>query len=88
MILLESGIEYVRKEIPPLTRYNVCNPWVIATESGYECTVRGLNYDLEKANHEYIFYYGSYSVPFPDTQNYYAVLDDDLNIQQIGRAHV
>ena len=81
MILIESGIEYQRKEIPPLTRYNVCNPSVIATENGYECTVRGLNYDLEKANHEYIFYYGSYSVPFPDTQNYHAVLDDDLNIQ-------
>jgi predicted GH43/DUF377 family glycosyl hydrolase len=80
MILIESGIEYKRVEIPQLTRYNVCNPSVIATEHGFECTVRGLNYDLEKSDHEYIFYYGSYSVPFPDTQNYHAVLDDDLNI--------
>jgi predicted GH43/DUF377 family glycosyl hydrolase len=80
MILIESGIEYKRVEIPQLTRYNVCNPSVIATEHGFECTVRGLNYDLEKSDHEYIFYYGSYSVPFPDTQNYRAVLDDDLNI--------
>jgi predicted GH43/DUF377 family glycosyl hydrolase len=80
MMLLESGIEYKRVEIPQLTRHNVCNPSVIATASGYECTVRGLNYDLEKSNCEYITYYGSYSVPFPDTQNYYALLDNDLNI--------
>ena len=81
MILLDSGIPFKRTEIPQLTRYNVCNPSVIATEHGFECTVRGLNYDLEKSNNEYIFYYGSYSVPFPDTQNYYAVLNDDLEIQ-------
>lgn len=80
MILLESGIEYQRVELPKLTRYNVCNPSVIATEHGFECTVRGLNYDLEKSDLEYIFYYGSYSVPFPDTQNYLAVLTDDLAI--------
>jgi hypothetical protein len=80
MIIIESGIKHKRVEIPQLTRHNVCNPSVIATESGYECTVRGLNYDLEKSNCEYITYYGSYSVPFPDTQNYYAILDDDLNI--------
>lgn len=81
MILLESGIEHKRVELPTLTRYNVCNPSVIATENGFECTVRGLNYDLEHSNKEYVFYYGSYSVPFPDTQNYYAILDDDLNIK-------
>ena len=80
MILTESGINYKRIEIPQLTRYNVCNPSVIATEHGFECTVRGVNYDLEKSDHEYIFYYGSYSVPFPDTQNYHVTLDDDLNI--------
>jgi hypothetical protein len=43
--------------------------------------VRGVNYDLEKTDLAYEFFYGSYSVPFPDTQNYYAILDDDLNIQ-------
>jgi hypothetical protein len=81
MLLIESGIDHKRVEIPQLTRYNVCNPSIMATDAGYECTVRGLNYDLEKSNCEYITYYGSYSVPFPDTQNYYAVLDDDLNIE-------
>lgn len=80
MILTTSGIKHKRLELPMLTRYNVCNPSVIATNNGFECTVRGLNYDLEKSNCEYIFYYGSYSVPFPDTQNYYAKVDEDLNI--------
>jgi predicted GH43/DUF377 family glycosyl hydrolase len=81
MILVESGIQHKRVEIPQLTRYNVCNPSIVATPSGYECTVRGVNYDLEHSNHEYIFYYGSYSVPFPDTQNYYVILNDDLEIK-------
>jgi hypothetical protein len=80
MMLIESGIDYQRVELPQLTRYNVCNPSIIATPQGYECTVRGLNYDLEKSDCEYITYYGSYSVPFPDTQNYYAYLTDNLQI--------
>lgn len=80
MILLETGVKHKRVEIPMLTRHNVCNPSIIATEDGFDCTVRGVNYDLEKTNLEYVFYYGSYSVPFPDTQNYYLKLDNDLNI--------
>jgi hypothetical protein len=81
MILVESGIRHKRVEIPQLTKHNVCNPSIVATPQGYECTVRAVNYDLEKADLAYEFFYGSYSVPFPDTQNYYAVLNNDLEIQ-------
>ena len=80
MKLIESGIAYQRVELPQLTRHNVCNPSIIATEYGYECVVRGVNYDLEKSKNDYVFYYGSYAVPFPDTQNYYAILTDDLSV--------
>jgi hypothetical protein len=81
MILIGSGIEHKRVEIPQLTRYNVCNPSIVSTLQGFECTVRGVNYDLEKTDLAYEFFYGSYSVPFPDTQNYYAVLNNNLEIQ-------
>ena len=58
LILIESGIEHKRVEMPQITRHLVCNPSIIATADGYECVIRGVNYDLEKSNHEYIFYYG------------------------------
>jgi hypothetical protein len=79
MILIER-LKHKRVELPKITRHNPCNPSIIAVPGGYECTVRGVNYDLEKEKGAYNFFYGSFDVPFADTQNYYAKLDNDLNL--------
>lgn len=79
-MILTERLKHKRVELPKITKHNPCNPSIIATPAGYECTVRGANYDLEKDNGEYVFFYGSFTVPFADTQNYYAKLDNDLNL--------
>ena len=75
-ILLKSGIEFKRLELPKLTNHSPCNPSIIVRDDGLLCVYRGCNYFLRQ--HGYSKFYGSWTSPLTDSQNYIAEVSDDL----------
>lgn len=80
MILIKSDLPFKRLELPALTAHKPCNPSIVATQNGYECTHRGSNYDLEQSP-DYQFFYGSGRYGRADSQNYFSELTDDLELK-------
>lgn len=78
MVLTKLKYFFTRAEIPALTQYNVCNPSVIKTQSGYLSTVRGCNYNLKSG---YNFKIGSADSKVPDSQNYIVEFDDNFELK-------
>lgn len=74
--LLNSGIAYKRLELPKLTLYAPCNPSILARGWGLLCVYRGCNYFLRRSG--YNKFYGSWTSPITDSQNYIAEITDDL----------
>lgn len=74
--LLKSGIEFKRLELPKLTNYSPCNPSIIVRDDGLLCLYRGCNYFLRQQG--YKKFYGSWTLPMTDSQNYIADVSDDL----------
>ena len=79
-ILLKSGIEFKRLELPKLTNHSPCNPSIIVRGDGLLCVYRGCNYFLRQ--HGYSKFYGSWTSPLTDSQNYIAEVSDDLECRR------
>ncbi len=78
--LLKSGIEFKRLELPKLTNHNPCNPSIIVRDDGLLCVYRGCNHLLRQ--HGYKRFYGSWSSPLADSQNYIADVSYDLECRR------
>lgn len=74
--LLKSGIEFKRLELPKLTNHSPCNPSIMVRDDRLLCLYRGCNYRLRQ--HGYSKFYGSWTLPMSDSQNYVAEVSDDL----------
>lgn len=74
--LLKSGIEFKRLELPKLTNHSPCNPSIIVRDDRLLCVYRGCNYSLRQDG--YKKFYGSWTLPMSDSQNYIADVSDDL----------
>ncbi len=71
-----------RVALPRLTAHNACNPSVISRQGKLLAVYKGINYTLRKTGYQ--GWYGGFSVPFSDSQNYLAVLSEDLEIERAG----
>ena len=68
-----------RVALPQLTAHSACNPSVISWQGKLLAVYKGINYKLRKGGYQ--GWYGGFSVPFSDSQNYLAVLSEDLEIE-------
>ena len=58
--------------------YSPCNPSILVRDHGFLCVYRGANYFLRQ--HGYSKFYGSWTSPITDSQNYIAEVSDDLEV--------
>lgn len=75
-MLCKSGLAFRRLELPKLTNHNPCNPSILMDGERIVVSYRGCNYFLRE--HGYSRFYGSWSSPVTDSQNYMAEISDDL----------
>jgi hypothetical protein len=80
VLRLDESIEVeARASLPALSAHRPCNPSLVVQDGTLLCVYKGINFDLETEG--YRFSYGGYSVPFCDSQNYFAELDMDLKVR-------
>lgn len=71
-----------RAELPRLSGHSVCNPSIISHRGELLAVYKGVNYRLRETG--YRGWYGGFAVRFSDSQNYMAVLSDDLAVKQVS----
>lgn len=71
-----------RVALPQLTGHSVCNPSVVSRQGKLVAVYKGVNFKLREQGYQ--GWYGGFPVPFSDSQNYLAILSEDLEIERLG----